>query len=691
VFCAGSAVFALFSPVSHCFRAVEIRTTVSYRRAASSRRRSRSRARAAAFALASATIATAAHAQLVYDTFNYTAGTTLDGKVNPGSGLPWAGISADVSDDEILVSGSNLTYSPSFAGSIGGGVGSVTYGGTGKSERLALGPVIGSGTLYYSLVLNVTSVGGMTAAPVFVAGFNNRTGTNDVQPTTVGTRLYLRQSVASTPQNPRFLVGVSKNSSNVADILFEDDIVQNQHDLSSPLLIVGSYEINPAGGQDDVSRIWVNPTPGTWGAAAAPTATRTAPITGTDLLDETFTNPALSSFLLRQAVSSVPGVQVDDLRIDQTWAQVTPPAGVSWNADADGNWSSGGNWTGGVLPNSPDAFVNLPAVISAPRAVLIDTPVSVRTLNFTSPGNYALTGAQPINFSTSAAINVTAGIHGISAPITLGGDLLLSVASGAAFAVVSDLNAPAATITKAGAGVLVIKNADIDTLNLFGGVVQVNANGTATGMTRLRKLNLTPGAILNLRDNDLIVREGAVGSLAGSTYTGITGLIQSGRNGGSWTSSGIVSTSAIGGNFTSLGVATASQVKGINPADTATWNGQMVTGTDTLVMYTYGGDANLDGKINVDDYGRIDFNINLGTSGWYNGDFNYDGKVNVDDYGIIDFNVGIQGAPLGSSTSVAAVSAVPEPLVLAPLAMVGLLVRRRRIRVFAKTCSDAGV
>src|SRR6185503_17777449 len=127
----------------------------------------------------------------------------------------------------------------------------------------------------------------------------------------------------------------------------------------------------------------------------------------------------------------------------------------------------------------------------------------------------------------------------------------------------------------------------------------------------------------------------------------VTPLIASGRNGGGWGGSGIVTsqTQALSGNFTSIGVATAAQVKGILPAQTATWAGQVVTGSDTLLMYTYGGDANLDGKINVDDYGRIDFNVNLGVGGWYNGDFNYDGKINVDDYGIIDFNVGIQGAP----------------------------------------------
>jgi hypothetical protein len=101
-------------------------------------------------------------------------------------------------------------------------------------------------------------------------------------------------------------------------------------------------------------------------------------------------------------------------------------------------------------------------------------------------------------------------------------------------------------------------------------------------------------------------------------------------------------------------------------------------------MYTYGGDANLDGKINVDDYGRIDFNVNLGTSGWYNGDFNYDGKINVDDYGIIDFNVGIQSSPFftagGAAGGADGVSPVPEPAALGLLGAgaLGWISRRRR-------------
>src|SRR5207248_906363 len=154
-------------------------------------------------------------------------------------------------------------------------------------------------------------------------------------------------------------------------------------------------------------------------------------------------------------------------------------------------------------------------------------------------------------------------------------------------------------------------------------------------------------ARLDLNDNHLITTSPVGNTIGGGAYDGVSGLIQSGRNGGGWGGSGVVTTqsNATSSNFTGIGVATGSQVKGIAAGATSVWAGQTVTGSDTLVMYTYGGDANLDGKINVDDYGHIDSSIPIGLTGWINGDFNYDGKINVDDYGIIDFNIGIQGAP----------------------------------------------
>jgi hypothetical protein len=100
-------------------------------------------------------------------------------------------------------------------------------------------------------------------------------------------------------------------------------------------------------------------------------------------------------------------------------------------------------------------------------------------------------------------------------------------------------------------------------------------------------------------------------------------------------------------------------------------------------MYTYGGDANLSGNVDIDDYGQIDFNSAIGgiLPGWFNGDFDYNGSVDIDDYGIIDFVIGIQGAPFPTSLAATlGVASVPEPVSLVHL-LAGVLLLRRRRRV----------
>jgi ELWxxDGT repeat protein len=128
-----------------------------------------------------------------------------------------------------------------------------------------------------------------------------------------------------------------------------------------------------------------------------------------------------------------------------------------------------------------------------------------------------------------------------------------------------------------------------------------------------------------------------LGTWHDSRYIELLGLIQTGVIG-----------SAASGQNTTIGAAEASDVLGISGTQTAIWDGQTVDSSTILIKCTYRGDANLDGKVNIDDYGRIDANVGQSGTvfGWYNGDFNFDGKINIDDYGLIDSVIGSQGPVL---------------------------------------------
>ena len=101
-------------------------------------------------------------------------------------------------------------------------------------------------------------------------------------------------------------------------------------------------------------------------------------------------------------------------------------------------------------------------------------------------------------------------------------------------------------------------------------------------------------------------------------------------------------------------------------------------GAAVTVKFTYWGDANLDGKVNFDDYDVIDyyywFPLPAEEMGWWTGDFDMDGNVDFDDYDLIDYAYWFQGAPLGG------LGAVPEPATLALVAAGAAAILRRRRR-----------
>ena len=217
---------------------------------------------------------------------------------------------------------------------------------------------------------------------------------------------------------------------------------------------------------------------------------------------------------------------------------------------------------------------------------------------------------------------------------------------------------------------------------IMSGHALIKTNGGVSGVSNVDTLAIGVGGQMDMRDNDIVVRNSPVGVAIAGTYNGISGLIQSGYDFGSWTGDGLItSTADAASGLTTLGIGYSGDILGIIPTDTALWQGQTVDGDSTLVMYTYAGDANLDGTIDGGDYGIIDNFVQIpGASGYQNGDFNYDGVIDGGDYGIIDNNIQAQGAPLSNSaTVVTGVTPVPEPVSLAlPLLAASALYRRRR-------------
>ena len=174
----------------------------------------------------------------------------------------------------------------------------------------------------------------------------------------------------------------------------------------------------------------------------------------------------------------------------------------------------------------------------------------------------------------------------------------------------------------------------------------------ANAVIKVGSLLVGAGRQLNLNDNDMIVDytgTSSLGSWNGAAYTGLTGMIQQGRNGGLWTGSGIVTGMTAAkdpSTLTTLGIAEASQVLGLSGTQTTLWDGQTVDATTVLIKYTYSGDANLDGIISGDDYFQVDSSYPQHVRGFAAGDFDYDGVVGGDDYFLIDSDFPVQGSPL---------------------------------------------
>ncbi len=198
---------------------------------------------------------------------------------------------------------------------------------------------------------------------------------------------------------------------------------------------------------------------------------------------------------------------------------------------------------------------------------------------------------------------------------------------------------------------------------------------------RTSSLAIAPSSRIDLNDNDMIV------DYTGATPFGyVRGKIVSGWNFGNWDGPGINTSIGNTSPIVGLGYAEASDVLGLSGSGTATFSGQTVDATTVLVKFTYLGDANLDGAVDISDLGRLATNWQT-SADWSGGDFDYSGFVDISDLGRLATNwqAGV-GDPLGPSFDQALASVglggvvVPEPGTLGTVVLAAWSLKRPRRR-----------
>jgi hypothetical protein len=457
-------------------------------------------------------------------------------------------------------------------------------------------------------------------------------------------------------------------------------------------------------------------------------------------------NTDLNFFIRRDSLAAIPDVSA--LWSEQTGSathpevpgavvSLAPPVvlsrGPQWNVNGGGSWLVSGNWAGPV-PGGAGAAANFLGVLYDPNTsatINLDGSRTVGQITFNNTRSYTIAGGTGgvltlNNNASNAAIDVTSGHHTISAGLSIAagktadrtgaGELTISGAQthGAA----SVFHALAGTTNfnsnAGGAGgnpVLSINVGTVSTpsvvnFNSWQNLAALDIKGTSTvtvGVNGDRVLDtaLTIGGSLgawtgklDLNDNILIVRHNDPDNGA-TTLARVVDQIASGLNmagEGYWDGPGICSSTAANHPEQLTGLGVMNNDDGAGAPIYTEFGGQAVNEKAILVRYTYYGDNNLDGMVDLDtDFSLFvdGYNSQGSLRGWLYGDYNYDGIIDLDtDFSLFVSGYNNQGAPLAAQqvaalrVEVLDVAYIPEPsgLCLLAASMAALTWRRRRSR-----------
>jgi hypothetical protein len=350
-----------------------------------------------------------------------------------------------------------------------------------------------------------------------------------------------------------------------------------------------------------------------------------------------------------------------------------------WNVDANGNWSQPTNWTSGV-PDVAGTEASFGSIITQPRTVTVDAPITAGRIGFNNANAYTIAGAGPLTLDAKngeAQINVASGSHAITAPLTLADDTLITVTPPAGGLSLGALVAAAVNLTKSGAGVLTVNNVRTAGLSVNGGTLTVAPNGADAGTSVVGSLSIAGDAAPTAKF-DLVNNAAVINYTGASPATTIRQQILAGRGGAgfgaTWTGNGITSSAAAEAEAESLSVGYAEN-SALPLGPYTSFRGQPVDATSVLMVLTRTADANLDGVVNDDDVTIVGASYAPGVLQpfWALGDFDFSGFVDDDDVTLLGAFYDPTAVPLASGevASGQGVAAVPEP---ATVTLLGIMV-----------------
>ena len=217
---------------------------------------------------------------------------------------------------------------------------------------------------------------------------------------------------------------------------------------------------------------------------------------------EELNNLDLPNFVLRAQNAGTPDsnqyAYINGFQIVNTTGggPIPTPTDRAWRDDISGDWHEVSNWLPLGVPNDDTQTATFGDVINQPRAVFLDTDVTVKKVVFLSTNRYAVTGTGIVNLdagtsSDPSSFDVLLGDHEFQAKVRLHTDTEVTIAGGTSLTFNNTLDLGGNTLTKLEAGDLRIRN-DLVTgggmINVLQGTV--SGNGTVGG-----DLNNDGGAI----------------------------------------------------------------------------------------------------------------------------------------------------------------------------------------------------